>query len=117
MQCSQLLTPNPCRSRNPYKAYLQDCPARASSRSATSRGRQRHEDGFGTPAGLQAEQCAAVPHQVEFNIAAATVSLEIAFALAVGGMQAALQDRHVGVEEMIADAFRQIEAGFEIRLA
>ncbi len=58
--------------------------------------RQRHQDRFGAPARLQAEQRAAVEHQVELDIAAAPVRLEVALALAVGHVLAALQDRQVG---------------------
>ena len=59
--------------------------------------RHRHQDRFGAAARLQAEMRAAVPHQVELDIAAAPVQLEVALALAVGRVLAALHDRQVGV--------------------
>ena len=45
--------------------------------------RHRHQDALGAPARLQAEQRAAVEHQVELDVAAAPVGLEVALALAV----------------------------------
>ena len=47
--------------------------------------RHRHQDALGAPARLQAEQRAAVVDQVELDVAAAPVGLEVALALAVGG--------------------------------
>src|SRR3990167_8652450 len=38
---------------------------------------QRHQDRFGTPAGLQTEQRAVIEHQVELDIAAAAEGLEL----------------------------------------
>ena len=52
--------------------------------------RQRHQDRFGAAARLQAEQRAAVVHQVELDVAAAAVGLEVALALAVGRVLAPL---------------------------
>ena len=46
--------------------------------------RHRHQDALGAPARLQAEQRAAVVDQVELDVAAAAVGLEVALALAVG---------------------------------
>ena len=53
--------------------------------------RHRHQDRFGASARLQAEQGAAVAHQVELDVAAAPVGLEVAFALAVRRVLAALR--------------------------
>jgi uncharacterized protein HemY len=46
--------------------------------------RHRHQDRLGAPARLQAEQRAAVPDQVELDVAAAPVGLEVALAFAIG---------------------------------
>src|SRR5690606_32210800 len=45
--------------------------------------RQRHQDRFGATAGLQSERRAAVVHQVEFDVAAAAVQLELSFTFAM----------------------------------
>src|SRR3989338_2578127 len=79
--------------------------------------RHREQNGFGAAAGLQAEDGAAVDYQVEFDIAAAPVELKIALALAIGYVFAAFQDRHVGGQEMIADALLDRKCGGEIRFA
>src|SRR3546814_1218073 len=55
--------------------------------------RQAHKDRLGAAAGLQAEQGAAVVDQIELDVAAAAVELELAFALAPGRVAAALDDR------------------------
>src|SRR4051812_554101 len=59
--------------------------------------RQRHQDRLGAAARLQAEQRAAVVHQVELDVTAAAIRLEAALALAVGQLLAALEDRHIGL--------------------
>src|SRR5262245_40375246 len=76
-------------------------------------GRERHEDRFRAAAGLETEERAAVPDQIELHVAAAAVELEIALALAVRHVFAAPQDRQVGGQEMIADAPQQREAALE----
>ena len=58
------------------------------------------------PPRLQAEQRAAVVDQVELDVAAAPVQLELALAFAERRVLAALDDRQVGVEEAVADARR-----------
>src|SRR5579859_1006454 len=78
--------------------------------------RQRHENGFGAAARLQAEQCAAVVDQIEFDVTTAPVSLEIAFGFAEGQISAALDDRRVGVDQVVADAAHEREAGVEVGL-
>src|SRR5690606_28828154 len=45
--------------------------------------RQAHQDRLAAPARLDAEQCAAVPEQVELDVAPAPVKLEGALAFAV----------------------------------
>src|SRR5690606_14626950 len=62
----------------------------------------------------QAEQGAAVVDQVELDVAAAAVELELAFALAVGRVAAALDDRQVGVEEAVAHGAQVREVGVEV---
>src|SRR5687768_2279390 len=73
--------------------------------------RQRHQDRLGAPARLQAEQRAAVVHQVELDVAPAPVGLEIPFALAERMVLPALEDRQVRFQQMIAHRFRQVEGG------
>ena len=68
------------------------------------------------PLRLQAEERAAVPDEVELDVAAAAVQLEVALALAERRVLAALEDRRVGGEEMVADAARQREAALEAAL-
>ena len=75
--------------------------------------RQAHQDRLGAPAGLQAEQRAAVVDQIEFDVAAAAIQLEFALALAVGMSLAALDDRQIGIEKPVADRLRQREAALE----
>src|SRR3546814_9260267 len=60
-----------------------------------------------------AEQGAAVVHQVELDVAAAPVQLELAFALAVGRVATTLDDRQVGIEEAVADRAQVAEVGIE----
>src|SRR5690606_306891 len=76
--------------------------------------RQRHEDRLGTPAGLQAEQGAAVEHQVGFHVATTTEGLELALAFAEGGQLAALHDGQVGLQIGITDGAHEGEAGVEV---
>ena len=79
--------------------------------------RQRHQDGLGAAARLQTEQRAAVIDQVEFDVATAAVSLEIALACGVGNVPAPRDDRQIGVEKAVADAPGQREAALEASLA
>src|SRR5690606_1548599 len=65
--------------------------------------RQAHQDRLAAAAGLDAEQGAAVPEQVELDVAPAPVELELALALAMRRVAAAFDDRHVRVEEAVAD--------------
>ncbi len=65
--------------------------------------RQRHQNRFGAASRLQAEQCAAIEYEVEFDVAPTPVRLKIALALAVGHVAPPLDDRHVGIEKRIAD--------------
>jgi hypothetical protein len=81
------------------------------------RGRQRHQDRLGAPLALQAEQRATVPHEVEFDVAAAPVCLELALAAPVREGLAALDDRHVRVAERVTDGARDREAAIEAAFA
>src|SRR6267142_842483 len=65
------------------------------------------------PAGLQAEERAAVVDQIELHVAAAPVGLETALAFTEGTRLIALDDRHIGVEERITDGAQQRETSFE----
>src|SRR6185312_9531990 len=75
--------------------------------------RQRHQDRLRAPAGLEAEERAPVPHQVELHITAPPVELEVPLPLAVGGVPAPLDDGHIGGEEVVADALEEGEAALE----
>ena len=72
--------------------------------------RQRHQDRFGATARLQAEQCAAIEHEVEFDVAPAPVGLKRTLALAVRHIAPAFDDRHIGIEKRIADRALHREA-------
>src|SRR5690606_4353219 len=65
---------------------------------------------------LQPEQGAAVVDQVELDVAAAPIGLEVALPLAVGGVAVPLDDRRVGLEEGVADRARHRVRGVETRL-
>src|SRR5690606_41660700 len=78
--------------------------------------RQAHQDRLGASARLQAEMGAAVEHQVELDVAPASVQLELALALAIRRVLAAFHDRQVGVEEAIAHGAHVAEVGLEIAL-
>src|SRR5687767_6952027 len=78
--------------------------------------RQRHQNGFGATAGLQAERSAAVVHEIEFDITPTTIELEAAFALAVLRGASARDDRQISRKEMIADAALISEAALEAPL-
>src|SRR4030095_7403055 len=56
---------------------------------------------------------AAVPHQVDLDVAAAAVELEVALALAVRRILAAREYRHERGKEMVADPARELEAAIE----
>src|SRR3989338_5893846 len=79
--------------------------------------RHGHQDGFGAAVALQTEDGATVDHQVESARAAAPVQLEIALAFAVRSIHAALENRHIGRQEMIADASLDGEGGGEVLFA
>ena len=76
-------TPNPSRSGNRCRASLPAARLGLPVVAPLHERRQRHQDRFGAPARLQAEERAAVAHQVELDVAAAAVGLEVALALAV----------------------------------
>src|SRR5262249_22844869 len=58
--------------------------------------RHRHQDRLGAAARLQAEERAAVVHQVELDIAPAAVELEAPLAFTIGNGSALFQYRAVG---------------------
>src|SRR5690606_1440084 len=69
---------------------------------------------FAAAARLQAEVGAAVPDQVELDVAAAAVELELALALVVLHGAATLDDGQPGVEEAVADRAHIGEVAFEV---
>src|SRR5437773_4670979 len=75
--------------------------------------RERQKNRFGTSTRLQTEQRPAIPHQVEFDVAAAAIRLEIALVFAVRQILTPSENRLVCREEMIADRFGQREAALE----
>ena len=71
---------------------------------------QRHQDRLGSAARLQAEQRAAVEHEVELDVASASIGLELALARAVVAVAVAFDDRDVGFEKGIPDRSHQSKA-------
>src|SRR6185437_12164941 len=65
---------------------------------------------------LKPEQRAAVPDEIELDVAAAPVRLEVALALAVRHRAPSLDDRRVRVDEVVADASRHRERAREAAL-
>ena len=51
---------------------------------------------------MQPEQRATVKYQIEFHITTATISLEIALALAIGRIFAALEYGQIGIDEIVS---------------
>src|SRR3546814_12414279 len=78
--------------------------------------RQAKQERVAAAAGRDPEQRAAVQQQVELDVAAGPVELELALAFAVRRVAAALDDRHVRVEETVADRAQVVEVAFEIRV-
>src|SRR5690606_12669268 len=77
---------------------------------------QAHQDRLGAAAALQPEVGASVVDQVELDVAAAPVQLELALPLAPGRVLAAFDDRQVGIEETVADRAQIAEILFEVPL-
>src|SRR5580765_8479231 len=79
---------------------------------------RRHgdQDRLGATARLQAEQRAAVVDEVELDVARAPVGLEGTLALTERSAFAALDDRHVGGQEVLTDRARQRERMLEGRV-
>src|SRR6185369_7836312 len=75
--------------------------------------RERHEDRFRPPARLQAEEGATVVEEVELDVAAAPVELEVALALAIRDVLPALDDRQVGAEQAVAHGALEGERALE----
>ena len=65
---------------------------------------------------MQAEQGAAVVHQIEFNVTPTAEFLKFALLRRVRGVFAALNNRQVRLDERIADGANEREAGVEIPL-
>ena len=76
------------------------------------RHQRRHgqQDRFGAPPRLQAEVRTPVPHQIELDIAAPAVQLEVAFAIALRRGLAALNDGQVCAQKGIAHRLRHGQA-------
>src|SRR5579864_4301900 len=79
-------------------------------------GRERHQDRLGAASGLQAEEGAAVVEEVELDVTAAAIELELALAVAEGGVAAALDDRQVRGQVGVADPAEEVEAAREAPL-
>src|SRR5205807_941297 len=54
--------------------------------------------------------------QVEFHVAAAPVGLKLSFALPEGKMSSALQDRHIGCEELIGHCAGEPKRKIEVAI-
>src|SRR6266545_6880141 len=76
-------------------------------------GRERHQYRLRAASGLQSEERPAVVDEVELDVAAAAVGLEIPLALAVGEAPPPLENRKVSRQKMLADAAREIETEVE----
>src|SRR5437762_10147736 len=85
---------------------VQFCLARAGGGAVvieeTHHRRQRHQDRLGAPARLEAEQCTAVVDEVELDVAAAAELLEGALLPREQLAFAALGDRQVRFQEVVA---------------
>ena len=79
--------------------------------------RQGHQDRFGAPAGLQTKQRAPVVNQVELDIAAPPVELEVPLPLTPGHGLATGDDGPVGGHITVADGPQEGEAPLETQLA
>src|SRR4051812_24408558 len=79
-------------------------------------GRHRHEDRFAAAARLEAEQSAAVIHQVEFDVAPAAVELEVALTVPERRSFPLIQDRQIGGQERVAHRACEAERKIEIAL-
>src|SRR5439155_13298920 len=77
---------------------------------------QGHQYRFGAAGRLQAEQRAAIINEIELDIAAAAIGLEIPLALAVRKTFPALDNRKIGWKKMVADAASKLEARIETAL-
>ena len=66
-----------------------------------------------TSAALQAEQRASVPNQVKFDIASATVELEVAFTFFIRRVFAFCHNRQIRCDIAFSDRLDKIQAGIE----
>src|SRR5690625_3950381 len=76
-------------------------------------GWQGHQNGFGAPAGLQAEQGAAVVNQVELHVAPPAIELKMPLPLTVLHVFAPLYYGQVGVEKAVPHSAHEIKAALE----
>src|SRR5699024_7126787 len=79
----------------------------------TRRGRHGEQNGLCTPAGLQAKEGAPVKDEVELDIAATAVTLEISLTLAVRRIHAASDNGKIGIGEAITHGLNQAKSGVE----
>src|SRR5579885_2271187 len=104
----------------PQELLVKPCLRRARLRAEivlpADHRRQRHQDRLGAAARLQAEQRAAVADQVEFDVPAAAELLEGPLPRGVRLLLAALRDRQVGFEEMVAAVLHEGEERFQVPL-
>ena len=69
--------------------------------------RQRHQDGLRAAVGLQAEDGAAVEHQVELHVPPPAIELEAPFRIAVGNTAACLHNGQVAGQEAVPTGLGQ----------
>src|SRR3954454_22347679 len=76
--------------------------------------RQRHQDRFGAPARLKAEEGAAVVYQVELDVPPAAVGLETPLPLSEAKLFSSFKNRGIGGNEVIADRADEGKRGIEV---
>src|SRR5216117_4564443 len=74
---------------------------------------QRHQYRLSAAGRLQAEQRAAIIDEIELDIAAAAIGLEVSLTFAVRKISPALDDGKIGREKMVADAAREAYTSVE----
>lgn len=78
--------------------------------------RKAHENRFGAAAGLQAEERAAIPDEVEFDVTTAAVELKLALAIGVGRGFAPFDDWQISGKKRIAHGAEEGERMVEAEL-
>src|SRR6185312_4272803 len=78
--------------------------------------RQRHQDRFGAPVGLEPERGAAIVDEVELDVAPAAQELELPLALAPGVAAPSPHDRQIGLEERVTRVAHEGEVARGIAL-